>query len=535
VLDIMLAENLITAQEHAEAKAEEPKLNPEPPKTTARLLGAPYFVDYVLETLRRELPDVDLKEGGYTIQTTLDWELQKLADAELKKLIAANRSRKVTTGGFVLMDADGRVLALAGGVDYNKNQFNAIVHGLRQPGSAFKPFVYATAMATGRLRINDSVSNAPIKWWDEGSQSFWQPKNAGAYNAGSYPLRTAFALSINRPAIHTTFDVGPETVAQYSREAFGFRAPLTPVPSLALGASEVFPIEMAQAYSVFMLRGDRATAYPVVRVRRNDHLIKEFHPRVVRNVFDPRISDDVDSLMRHTVTNGTARTASRIPNARGKTGTTSDHKDAWFCGYADGLVGIGWVANEVPREGRPPVYMPMQSSVYGGTVTIQMWSAIMAPAHKKYGKQWAEQLENRRKETAGQYIPEPEFVIEREPVAPPPPLVPPITDDGPPVDLPEREGPVPPPAGPAIVDPPAGPRRLDPGALERQAPPTTAPPRTNNPPRRNETAPPPVENVQVEICADSRLRANMYCPETVSRLFQKGREPARGCNLHGPL
>jgi penicillin-binding protein 1A len=560
VLNIMLGEGMITQDEFEKAREEEPKLNPSPPKTSARLFGAPFFVDYVLETIRKEFPDIDVLEGGYVIHTTLDWDLQRKTEAELRKLIEANRSRKVTTGGFLLMDADGQILSMAGGVDYNKNQFNAMANGLRQPGSAFKPFVYGTAMTLGRLRITDQVSNVPIKHWDEGSQTFWEPKNAGrGYSGRSYPLRTAFALSINLPAIHTIFDVGPATVAQYSQQAFGFTSRIEPVPSLALGVSEVYPVELAQAYSVFMLRGDRATPYPIVRIRRDHELIKEYHPRIVRNVFDPRVANDIDDLLRHVVTNGTARIAQRVPNARGKTGTTNSNKDAWFCGYADGLVGIGWVANEVKREGRPATYLPMQSGVYGGTVTVQMWTAILEAAHKKYGQQLAAKLQDRYRQS-GFAAMEPEVVaVERERVPPSTPVDPAVQPDPvvvPPID----EGVIitrgdEPPRAPVVIDPAPPARRPDggvppvtnpgttnpgttnPGTTNPPAttPPGNAPPGNappgNPPPRRQD--PPAEEFVQADVCADSRLRATVYCPETVSRLFRKGREPSRACNLHG--
>ncbi|HZH98878.1 MAG TPA: hypothetical protein VEX38_07895, partial [Fimbriimonadaceae bacterium] len=221
----------------------------------------------------------------------------------------------------------------------------------------------------------------------------------------------------------------------------------------------------------------------------------------------------MDDYLGDVVSYGTATRARVVKNARGKTGTTQENKDAWFCGYTDDLVGIGWVANEQPDPKRKPpvVYKPMASSVMGGKVTAEMWTNIMAAAQKKLGtgkKRIGKPLERDVDVTAEIRRPDAEISYRSQGSAGVPPS---LREEEPPPRRSTTSASVPP-------------------ALADENEPAPAP--VNTPaPRRNTT---PAENVSVEVCADTNLRATIYCPETITRRFSAGREPSRWCRRHGP-
>lgn len=387
VLGIMRDESWITADQYAKAVAETPKLrSKQRPTMNVDLRDCPYFVRHVLDDLDAKGIDFDaLKQGGYKIYTTVDTDMQNVAEEQVRRIVRRYRGDGVTQGAFVLMDKDGQIKAEVGGVSYEKNQFNIVTQGRRQPGSSFKPFVYATAFANHQVSIWDSLPNQRHAFeLGGGRRNTWTPKNSNGKYSDSISVISAFKWSVNVPAVWAMSRVGPDAVIQYANGAFGFSSKFRPVMSLALGAAEVSPLDMAQAYSVFMLRGNRATPYTITKIVGPDgETIEDAKPNIVPNVIGEEVTDEIDALMRAVVVSGTGREAGEVPNARGKTGTTSDNKDAWFCGYSDGLVGIGWIGNERIVNGRA-VYRSMDSSVFGGTVTVQMWTNIMARAHERF-------------------------------------------------------------------------------------------------------------------------------------------------------
>jgi penicillin-binding protein 1A len=248
-----------------------------------------------------------------------------------------------------------------------------------------------------------------------------------------------------------------------------------------------------------MLGGDRAKPWGIRRVIGPDgEVIKEYAPEITRNVLDPRVCAEMDRFLRGVVTGGTATRAAGVPNARGKTGTTSDHRDAWFCGYTNSLVGIGWVASERKEDGRW-VYDPM-NRVYGGRVTIEIWTGVMKEAVKRYAHSEEARVRSDLKDLRLEPPDEPPVDDVAGGTQPFPETVPPI--DGPPTgDGASSEG--------------AGRTPVEGGA----------------PPSAESGAP---AAVTVEICADSGVRATAYCPETVTRRYIRGEEPKRKCPIHGP-
>jgi penicillin-binding protein 1A len=514
VLRTMLENAMISQREYDEAVREPLRLRKGPRHNLATHKIAPYFVDYVLSQIEKDMPNADLTEGGYRVETTLDVGLQAVAEKAVAHLVAKYQRRGVRTAAFLLCDRSGAILAMVGGRDYERRQYNAISQGRRQPGSAFKPFVYATAFELGALEPNDMISNARFVLRDPTTQAVWSPDNANQRYGGMLSVRSAFANSVNIPAVRVMDKVGPNNVVALAKSVFGFKSELAPYLSLALGASAVSPLEMAEGYSVFMLHGERFQPFGIKRIIGPDgSVVKEFSPRIVRTDLSPRTCDIMDGLMRAVVTSGTGRRASGIANARGKTGTTSDNRDAWFCGYTDEFLGIGWIANETYDPGRnPPWSYGEMPGIFGGNVTVEMWADVLKAAQKAWGE------EARRFDGS--------TTVSREET---PPETPPLED------APQQDPDAPQPQDlPPTPEADPGDRATEPdgtgAAAEKAGTPPSPPP--NPPTTRPKTAAGEME--LVEICADSGARATLYCPEVVRRAFPKGRAPSKPCSLHGP-
>lgn len=393
VLGVMREMGTLSEQQYDHAIKEKIHLRQKTaPQLTVDLQHAPYFVQHVLEELhdKYNIDLEDLKQGTYTIRTTLNYNLQKVAETQVHKTVREFRGMGVTTAAFMVMDKDGQIKAEVGGMDYHKSTFNHITHGARQPGSSFKPFVYSAALTEGKIDIFGDVSNELTTYHNGGRP--WTPRNDNGRYGGSVSVRSAIMYSMNVPAAHVMDLVGPDTAVQYAHGAFGFTTQLQPFMSLVLGAQPVHPIEMAQAYSVFMLRGSRATPYTITEIDTPDgEAPTKVNPVIVPNVLGADVSDDIDALLRAVVMpGGTGQRAREVPNARGKTGTTQENKDAWFCGYTDGLIGIGWVANCRLDEKGMEHYSAMNHSAFGGTVTVPLWVGVMSYAHDHFATPMAE-------------------------------------------------------------------------------------------------------------------------------------------------
>ncbi|MCW5937379.1 MAG: transglycosylase domain-containing protein [Fimbriimonadaceae bacterium] len=496
VLRTMLDEGWVSEEDYEKSLVEPVKLRRDKVAGLSGKKLAPYFVDYVRSYLRENLPSVDLSGGGYRVETTLHFGLQQQVDSVIRDQVNSLRRSRVTTGAFVVMDSEGRIKAMTGGPSYDRNQFNVVTQGRRQPGSAFKPFIYAAAFEYGTLSPYGSVSNEPFKIREGNGYRYIR----GGGKGGSVSVRSAMMYSINVPAMWAIQGVGVRNAVHLAKSAFGFNSDLPAVPSVALGAGEVSLLEMASAYSVFQTGGDRVVPFCVVRVIGPDGLpVKKNEPTVIRRVISSDAARGMDSLLRAVAVSGTGRAAGRITNARGKTGTTSDNKDAWFCGYTDKFVGIGWVANEIPREGRSPRYGSMAEWVMGGDVVAPIWARVMDRVHAFYPEKKSElssavEQESRRQrdEEPGDEPPDEQRAATSEPGPPEDMRTVPLNDESTLV-----------PNEPAkVVEPPAAPIKID------------------------------QETLSVEVCADSGQRATVYCPEKVRKEFKRGSEPKGRCPIH---
>lgn len=386
VLRIMRTEGMIDEAAYLDASTAEVKLNHRMRAKTI-VHEAPYFVNYVLKELEKlpELSGVNILEGGYRINTTLDLRVQAVSDKEARNIVENNRRGGVRAAAFLLTKRDGSIVAMTGGIDFNKRQFNAVTMGSRQPGSSFKPFVYGVAFDRGQLGPNSTISNATVRERD--GDKWWTVAGDGRQMS----VKSAIAYSKNPAAVRALELVTPRYFVTRAHQDFGFTSDLPAVRSLVLGSSGVSLLEMARGYSVFQTKGERVEPYGVVRVAGPEGDIIFQHAsnsNVVQTNFSAAAAWDVDLCLREVVLNGTARPSgvSAVRNARGKTGTTNDNRDAWFCGYTNSYIGIGWVSGERVVDDKL-IYPPMSSAVMGGTVTGKMWRGVLLYAQAKLGEE----------------------------------------------------------------------------------------------------------------------------------------------------
>lgn len=283
-------------------------------------------------------------------------------------------------GAFVAVEpATGAVRALAGGFDFNRNKFNHVTQAWRQPGSSFKPFIYSAALEKG-YSPSSIVDDAPLSFssGQTGSQA-WEPKNYDGKYDGPMSIRTALAKSKNMVSIRLLNSIGPQYAQDYAAR-FGFDPEKHPAYlTMALGAGSVTPWQMAQAYSVFANGGYRVQPFIVkemqdsqgrVLARTQTTSAGDGAPRVI----DPRNAWMMDSMMKDVVRRGTATKALALKRGdlAGKTGTTNEYVDAWFCGYQPTLVGIAWIGYDTPRK--------LGSGETGGAAALPVWVNFMAKA-----------------------------------------------------------------------------------------------------------------------------------------------------------
>jgi penicillin-binding protein 1A len=359
VLNEMERMGAITPEQRAQAFAA-------PVRVSARLADqrAQYFVDWLDAQVRSQFgqPTEDL-----VVETTLDLPIQAAAEQAIRGGVALHRAQGVLNGALVAMDGEGRLRAYVGGADYAASQFDRATSARRQAGSAFKPFVYLTAMENGHTP-QDMVVDEPITIGN------WTPRNYTGRYLGPITLETALAQSVNTVAARLANEVGTAKVAETARR-LGITSPIQTDPSMALGAVEVSPLEMAQAYDAFANGGLRARAYGIERIRTAAGRVLYDHgaertPRV-QVIGQPALGYMIE-MMRQVIASGTGNRA-RVPgyDLAGKTGTTSDYRDAWFVGYTGGFVAAVWTG----RDDNTPM-----KRVTGGGAPAEIWRAFMAAA-----------------------------------------------------------------------------------------------------------------------------------------------------------
>jgi penicillin-binding protein 1B len=313
---------------------------------------APYFTDYLLSQLIELYSPEALSSLGFSIQTTLDTQVQSAAEKALERGLArlekANPAirredpEKKLQGAIVVMQPKtGYILAMVGGRDYNLSQFNRITQAERQPGSAFKPFVFLSGL--DQYTPTSELSNEPKSYNIDGKS--WQPQNYAPITEKSISFRKALAKSVNLAAVDLATKVGLDKVVATASK-FQFSTPLRAYPSLALGAFEVVPLELARAYCVFA--ADGLLPYPMSLrevIDENGKVLQQRHMAINR-VTSPAKAFMMSSMLQSVVTEGTASALKEMGISfpvGGKTGTTNDFKDAWFVGYTPDVLTLVWV------------------------------------------------------------------------------------------------------------------------------------------------------------------------------------------------
>jgi penicillin-binding protein 1A len=307
-------------------------------------------------------------EEDLRVETTIDPVLQAAAEKALvEELQQKGQKFDVEQGALVAMTPTGAVRAMVGGRNYAESQFNRAVAAKRQPGSAFKPFVYLTALEHG-LTPDTVREDKPI------ALKGWKPENYGHQYLGPVTLTQALSQSLNTVSVRLTLEFGPASVAKTAYR-LGIASKLEPNPSLALGTSEVSLIELVAAYAPFANGGSAIATHVVERVRTAAG--KTLYTRVAPNfghIIEPRYVGMMNAMMHETLASGTAHSAQLAGwPAAGKTGTSQDFRDAWFIGYTDHLVTGVWLGNDDSSPTRKAT---------GGGLPVEIWSHFMKPAHQ---------------------------------------------------------------------------------------------------------------------------------------------------------
>ncbi|MEB3275215.1 MAG: penicillin-binding protein 1A [Prochlorothrix sp.] len=371
VLDRMAELNWITPEEAEEAKRFEISFGE---ITSFSRSKVPYVTEAVFQELTQHFRKEEILKGGMRIQTTIDYEMQQLAEKIVQTWYPRIRQQGVTADQMALVAVDPRthfVKAMVGGVNYSENQFNRATSALRQPGSAFKPFVYYTALATGKYTPSSSIQDSPVSYPD--GRETYTPQNYDRSFMGSMTLQRSLQLSRNVPAIRLGQDVGLNKVIEICR-LIGITSEMYPVVSLPLGAIGVTPLEMAGAYATFASQGWYSETTFIAQVTDSRGGILLDNTPKPRLVLDPKATAQLTQMLQAVVAGGTGRAAQLDRPTAGKTGTTSSERDVWFVGYVPQLAVAIWVGNDD--------YSPLGRWATGGGTVAPIWKDFMIRALK---------------------------------------------------------------------------------------------------------------------------------------------------------
>ncbi|HEX3754539.1 MAG TPA: PBP1A family penicillin-binding protein [Rhizomicrobium sp.] len=363
VLDVMEETGAITDAEATWARAH-PAVIASHAETDARNFFLDAAADQAMQLATRGgvAPNADM-----VVHTTMEPRLQDAARAAVQRIIHRYGKRdRVHEAAMVMMKPDGAVSALIGGVDYRDSVFDRATKAHRQPGSAFKPFVYLAALESGIT---------PWDYRDDEAVDIdgWQPANYGGHSYGTVTIAEALAHSVNTITANLAQEVGIPTVIAAAKRC-GIISPLADNASLALGTSEVTPLELTDAYAAFANGGFRVDPYLVTEVDMGGKPVWRRTPPKPKRVIASATDRDMVAMLYGVVTGGTGRAAA-IPGheAAGKTGTTQDSHDAWFVGFTTDYVAAAWVGNDDSSPTR---------GVTGGTLPAQIWRQAMTVAEK---------------------------------------------------------------------------------------------------------------------------------------------------------
>jgi len=357
VLDAMVETGAIAAAQRAKALKEQPRVWKEPPNEAAQ-----YFLDWLDRDTRRlaGAPKQDL-----VVETTLDAVYEAQAAQAARATAGRYAKQGVGQAAIVSVDGQGRIRAYIGGLDHSASAFDRAGGARRQAGSAWKPFVYLTALEAG-MTPDAPVVDEPVLI------GTWSPRNYEDGFLGPITLEQALTHSINTVAARLADQLGRPAVAATARR-LGIASPINPDPAMALGTTLVSPLEMAQAYAAFANGGRRVSAYGIERIRTTGGVVvwRRPAPAAIQAIGNPALSE-LNHMLRAVVASGTGVRAA-IPgrDVAGKTGTTSDYRDAWFCGFTGDLATVVWMG----RDDNTPM-----GRVTGGSAPAELWREVMQAA-----------------------------------------------------------------------------------------------------------------------------------------------------------
>ena len=357
VLNNMAKNNMISIKEVNKAKFNNTKYS----KFTNAPKSTRYFVDWLLPRVKSYVGEI---EKDLIVRTTLDVKLQKIAE---KSLINVNsKFESAEQSSLVALDLNGGIIAMIGGTDYGDTQFNRVTQAKRQPGSAFKLFVYLAGLESG-FSPNDTIIDSKIDI--EG----WSPKNYKNEYVGEVTLREAFSKSINTVAVKISETIGREKVIDVAK-SMGITSPILNSPSLALGTSEVTLLELTSAYNVLANNGNGVFSYGIRSIEDTDgEILFSRKLQGTGKVLESSIVGKMTRMMEQTIESGTGKNAKLSRPAAGKTGTSQSLRDAWFIGFTSNIVVGVWFGNDNDS--------PMKK-ITGGTAPAILWKDFMTAAHQ---------------------------------------------------------------------------------------------------------------------------------------------------------
>ncbi len=402
ILKVMLDEGVIDSTQYKYAVEHPPKVADISKKLQRYTDFAPYFMEMVRQYVANQWGDDMVYTGGVKIYTTLDETLQRYAQETVDSILdyferhyKLHPSKeeyqdtlklydslgveppppKYLQAGLVVIDPKtGEILALVGGRDFKESKFNHVTQAHRQPGSAFKTFIYTAAIDRGYTPA-DIILDDPLEIYEPGMKEKWAPKNYDGKYLGPITLRKALALSRNLASIRLALDLGINVVIDYAHR-LGITDTIPPYPSIALGSATVTPLEMTRAYATIANYGVRTNPYFIRKiVAPNGDVLEEDKPHK-ENVLDSLTAFIMISMLRSVVDEGTAHNARTVYGlhipAAGKTGTTNDYRDAWFIGFSPKLVAGVWVGYDSLRE--------IRHGATGSMFAVPIWATFMKKA-----------------------------------------------------------------------------------------------------------------------------------------------------------
>lgn len=356
----------ISAAEEQAAK-EQPLLVAKPTAWQASQL--PYVTDVVEKELKQYLSPEIIEQGGLYIQTTVDYNLQRQAETIVQKAQKNFAAQGVNADQIALVAVDPRthyVKAIVGGVNYENSQFHRAIQANRQPGSSFKPFVYYTALASGKFLPTTILDDSEIVYQEIDGP--YEPQNYDEKFVGDISLSNALIQSRNIPAVKLGKAVGIDKVIAVCR-ALGIKSELMEITSLPLGSLGVTPLEMAGAYATFASNGWYSPTTTIVRITNTQGQLLVDNTPQPQQVLDPWATATLTQILEGVIREGTGMSANIGRPAAGKTGTTNSERDVWFVGYVPQLATAVWVGNDK--------YQPLGKGITGGQHAAPIWREFM--------------------------------------------------------------------------------------------------------------------------------------------------------------